>query len=256
MSATAHDPHAAPGPRRNSLSGSGAENGARTRSLALVCLASTAVLAGLYAMRSVFVPLTFSVMLFFLLRGSVKRLVRLRVPRLLASALVLGTVIAALATTTLELAAPAAAWAQRLPGAVEQLEAKSRTLRLPLEQASRGLTLVRKMADVEGAEKVPRVAVVRPGWLQGFVEGAAELTSQVALTVVAAFFLLLDGDSLLDRLFHLSPAFNPRRRASTLVSEVGARMTQYLLAVTCINLGLGAAIAIAFWAIGMPNPVL
>lgn len=256
MSATAQDPPTASDPRRASPPGSGAERGARTRSLALVCLAATALLAGLYAMRSVFIPLTFAVMLFFLLRGTVRRLVRLRVPRLLASALVLGSVIALLTLTTLELAAPAVAWAQRLPGAVEQLEAKSRTLRLPLEQASHGLAVVRKMADLEGAEKVPRVAVVRPGWLQGFVEGAAELTSQIALTVVSAFFLLLDGDSLLDRLFHLSPAFNPRRRASTLVSEVGQRMSQYLRAVTCINLGLGAAIALAFWIIGMPNPVL
>jgi predicted PurR-regulated permease PerM len=112
------------------------------------------------------------------------------------------------------------------------------------------------MAEVEGGEKVPRVAVVRPGWLQGMVEGAAEFTSQVALTVVAAFFLLLDGDNLLDRLFRLTPSFTHKRRASTLVSEVGSRMSQYLRAVTCINLGLGTAIAIAFWLIGMPNPVL
>jgi predicted PurR-regulated permease PerM len=239
-----------------SLSGSGGERSARTRSVALVCLALCAVLAGLYAMRSVFIPLTFATMLYFLLRGTVRRLVRLRLPRILASALVLTTAVGALAFAALELAGPAATWAQRLPGAVQELEAKSRTLRLPLQQASEGVQLVRKMADVEGAEKVPRVAVVRPGWLQGVVEGAAELTSQIALTVVAAFFLLLDGDSLLDRLLHLTPAFTQRRRASTLVSEVGTRMSQYLRAVTLINLGLGTAVAAAFWLIGMPNPVL
>jgi predicted PurR-regulated permease PerM len=244
-----------PEARRNSLP-SGAGGGARTRSIALVCLALTAVLAGLYAMRGVFIPLTFAVMLYFLLRGTVRKLVRIHIPRILASALVLGTAITVLTVATLHLAAPAAAWAQRLPHAVQELEAKSRTWRLPLEQASRGLLAVRKMADVEGAEKVPRVAVVRPGWLQGFVEGAAELTSQFALTIVAAFFLLLDGDSLFDRLFHLAPSFSNRRRASTLVSEVGTRMSQYLRAVTLINFGLGAVIAVSFFLLGMPNPVL
>jgi predicted PurR-regulated permease PerM len=244
-----------PDPPRQGFGGSGGERGARTRSTALVCLTIIATLAGLYAMRSVFIPLTFAVMLFFLLRSTVRKLVRIHVPRLIASALVLGTVIGALTLTTLELAGPAAQWAQRLPAAVQELEAKSRGLRLPLEQASRGLQVIRKMADVEGAEKVPRVAVVRPGWLQGVVEGAAEITSQMALTVVAAFFLLLDGDNLLDRLLRLTPSFTQRRRSS-LVGEVGHRMSAYLRAVTCINLGLGTAIALAFWLLGMPNPVL
>jgi predicted PurR-regulated permease PerM len=257
LSATTHHaPPAAPDPETSSLSGSGAERGARTRSTALVWLAVVAVFGGLYAMRAVFVPLTFALMLFFLLRGPVCRLARLHVPRLIGSALVLGAAIAALSFATLELAAPATTWAQRLPSAVQELETKSRTLRSPLEQVSRGLVLVRRLADVEGAEKVPRVAVVRPGWLQGLVQGAAELTSQLALTVVAAFFLLIDGDRLLDRLFHLKPAAPARRRASSVMGEVGQRMSQYLRAVTLINFGLGACVALAFALLGMPNPVL
>jgi len=178
------------------------------------------------------------------------------VPRLIASALVLAVSLGTLALATVELAAPAAAWAQRLHEAVQVLEAKSRTLRLPLEQVSRGLQLVRKIADADGAEKVPRVAVVRPGALQGVVEGAAELSSQVALTIVCAFFLLLDGDGLLERINRLAPAFAGSRRASTLVGQVGRRMSQYLLAVTTINFGLGALVALSFFLLGMPNPVL
>jgi predicted PurR-regulated permease PerM len=214
------------------------------------------VLAGLHVMRSVFVPLAFAVMLFFLLRAPVRRLVSWHLPRFVASALVLGLAVGSLSLATLELTGPAVTWAQRLPGAVQELEAKSRSLRLPLEQASRGVQLVRKFVDVEGAEKVPRVAVVRPGALQGVVEGAAELTTQLALTIVCAFFLLLDGDGLLDRIHRLAPSFAGPRRASMLVGEVGRRMSQYLLAVTSINLGLGALVSVSFFLLGMPNPLL
>lgn len=255
MSASLQDHRIVP-PGDGDLEGRPAQRSSRLRSGALVCLAVVAVLAGLHAMRSVFIPLAFAVMLFFLLRGPVRRLVAWHVPRLIASALVLVMAIGGLTLATIELAAPASAWAQRLPTAVQALESKSRALRLPLEQVSRGMQVVRKIADVEGAEKVPRVAVVHPGWLEGVLEGAAEFTSQLALTIVCAFFLLLDGDGLLERIHRITPSFAGRQRASTLVGEVGRRMSQYLLTVTSINLGLGALVALSFYLLGMPNPLL
>lgn len=248
MSATLGDP-----PLTRSRSGAG---GPKVGSRALVWIAVGAVLAGLHAMRTVFIPLAFAVMLYFLLRGPVRKLAAWRVPRIVASALVLGAAIGVLALATLELAGPAVTWAKRLPSAVQQLEAKSRTLRLPLEQVSHGVQLVSKLGDVEGADKVPRVAVVRPGWLQGMVEGAAEFTSQLALTIICAFFLLLDGDAVLERLTAFAPTLAGNRRASMLVGDVGRRMGQYLLTVTCINLGLGSLVAVAFYLLGMPNPLL
>ena len=236
MSATLDDPPLPPHGRVRARSGAGTSS---VGSRALVWLAVVAVLAGLHAMRSVFIPLAFAVMLFFLLRGPVRRLTAWHVPRIVGSAIVLGAAVGVLALATLELAAPAATWAKRLPNAVQELEAKSRTLRLPLEQASRGVQLVTKLGEVEGADKVPRVAVVRPGWLQGMVEGAAEFTSQLALTIICAFFLLLDGDAVLGRLTTFAPSFAGDRRASLIVGDVGRRMSRYLLTVTCINLGLG-----------------
>jgi len=256
MSVSLHDAPLSPPSTSERAPLRSAPRGSRLRSRALAILAAVAVLAGLHAMRSVFIPLTFAVMLFFLLRGPVRRLVSWHVPRLLASAIVLVASIGTLAVATVELAAPAAAWAQRLPEAVQVLEAKSRTLRLPLEQVSRGVQLVRRIADADVADKVPRVAVVQPGALQGVVEGAAAFTSQVALTIVCAFFLLLDGDGLLERINRLAPAFTGARRASTLVGQVGRRMSQYLLTVTAVNLGLGTLVALSFFLLGMPNPVL
>jgi len=250
MSATLEDPPLPPQGRVRTRVDS------RVGSRSLVWLAILAVLAGLHAMRSVFIPLAFAVMLFFLLRGPVRRLTALRVPRIVASAIVLGAAVGVLALTALELAAPAVTWAKRLPSAVQELEAKSRTLRLPLEQASRGVQAVSTLGEVDGSDKVPRVAVVRPGWLQGMVEGAAEFTSQVALTIICAFFLLLDGEAVLGRLTTFAPSYARDHRASLLVGDVGRRMSKYLLTVTCINLGLGTVISIAFALIGMPNPLL
>ena len=224
------------------------------RSFALSGLLVIGTLAGVYAMRNVFVPLTFAVMLYFLLRPSVRWLAQHRVPRLFGSAIVLGSVIAALAFAVLELSGPAVVWAQRLPGAVQQVELKSRSLRHPIEHASQAFASLRAMAEVEGPDKVPKVSVVRAGWLQGLVEGAAELMTQIALTIIAAYFLLIDGDTLLGRLFKLAPSMP--ERATIVINEVGVRMSQYLRTVTMINLGLGAVLTLVLYAVGMPNPWL
>src|SRR4051812_27144339 len=113
MGATLGDPPVTPNARVRSRARSGADAsvGSRSGSRALVWLAVAAVLAGLHAMRSVFIPLAFAVMLYFLLRGPVRRLTTWHVPRILASALVLGAAVGAIALTTLELAVPAATWA-------------------------------------------------------------------------------------------------------------------------------------------------
>lgn len=219
----------------------------------LLCIG---VLAGLYAMRSVFIPLTFAVMLYFLLRPAVRWLRRWHVPRLLGSAIVLGTVIGALAFAAFNLAGPAGAWAQRLPSALHALELKSRDLRNPLERASTVYQSVRRMAEVEGNDKVPKVAIARPGWLQGMVEGAAEFASQIGLTLIAAYFLLIDGDTLLGRLFKIAPSMPERQRATLVINEVGHRMSQYLRAVTTINFSLGAILSGVLYLLGMPNPLL
>jgi predicted PurR-regulated permease PerM len=224
------------------------------RSFALSGLLFIGILAGVYAMRNVFVPLTFAVMLYFLLRPAVRWLARHRVPRLIGSGVVLGSVIALLAFAVLELAGPAVVWAQRLPEAVEQVELKSRALRHPIEHASQAFSSLRSMAEVEGGEMVPKVALARPGWLQGMMEGAAELMTQVALTIIAAYFLLIDGDTLFGRLFRLAPSLP--ERTTMVINEVGVRMSQYLRTVTMINLGLGAILTLVLYALGMPNPWL
>jgi predicted PurR-regulated permease PerM len=229
---------------------------ARTKSTALLVLALVAAGAAANAARALFVPLVFALMLFFLLRPAVRFLVVRRVPRLLASALVLGSALGLLALATVELAVPAVAWSQRLPEAVHQIEVKSRGLRYPVEHLTNALQAVTRLVEVGHAETVPRVDVVRPGFFEGLLARAASIATQLALTVVAAFFLLLDGDALLGRLFRLAPAPRGDHRASLVINEVGARMSAYLGAVTLVNIGLGTILTACLFLLGMPNPWL
>ncbi len=234
----------------------GPERNGRARSNALVVLSLVAVGWAVSAAHALFVPLAFAVMLFFLLRPAVRALAQLRVPRPLASAVVLAGTLGVLTLATVELATPAVAWSQRLPDAVREIEVKSRGWRYPVEHLTHALQAVTRLTEVAHTETVPRVDVVKPGLFEGLLARAASLATQLGLTIVAAFFLLIDGDALLGRLFRLGPRSPADRRASLVMNEVGARMSAYLGAVTLVNLGLGSILATALFFLGMPNPLL
>jgi predicted PurR-regulated permease PerM len=80
--------------------------------------------------------------------------------------------------------------------------------------------------------------------------------AELLVTLFAAYFLLLDGDTLLERLFRLLPGTPDRHRVGSMINEIEARMGQYLRTVTAINVGLALALGAVLHALGMPNPWL
>ena len=70
------------------------------------------------------------------------------------------------------------------------------------------------------------------------------------------YFLLSSGDLFLRKLIHVLPRFEDKKRAVTIMRQIEDHISKYLLTVTMINICLGTAGALAFWALGMPNPAL
>jgi predicted PurR-regulated permease PerM len=226
------------------------------RSISLAGLFLIAAGVVLYFARSVFVPLTFALMFYFLLRPIVRGLSVVMVPRAVGSALVLGGLLAALGYAGMQLAEPAANWAQRLPQAAQTLERKVENLRRPMQRASQLADKVERATDVGRDENVREVALDKPGLFHSLLEGTTEFIAQLLVMLFAAYFLLIDGDALLDRLFRLLPETPDRERAGSVVNVIERRMGQYLRTVTLINLGLGVALGIGLQLLGMPNPWL
>jgi predicted PurR-regulated permease PerM len=203
----------------------------------------------------VFLPLVFALMLYFLLRPVVRGLAALYVPKALGGALVLGALVAALGYAVVTLAQPAAEWAERLPQTAQALEQRSQRLRKPVERASELAERVERATDL-GRDQKREVAVDKPSLFDSVLAGAGELMAELLVTLFAAYFLLLDGDALLERLFRMLPDAPDRHRVGGLINEIERRMGQYLRTVTAINLGLSLVLGAALHALGMPNPWL
>src|SRR4051812_15543324 len=92
-----------------------------TRSLPVLGLFLMCLIAGLYIARVVFIPLTFALMLSFLLSPVVTWLQHRRVPRAAGAALVVSVLLGAGTVAGVELASPAADWIARSPNVLQTL---------------------------------------------------------------------------------------------------------------------------------------
>src|SRR3546814_4354931 len=52
------------------------------------------------------------------------------------------------------------------------------------------------------------------------------------------------------------PTLSDKKRGLRIARQVQREVSRYLLTISLINAGLGVAIAIGMWAVGMPNPIL
>jgi len=82
------------------------------------------------------------------------------------------------------------------------------------------------------------------------------LLAQILFTLVLLFFLLASGDLFYAKIVEAMPTLRDKRRALRIAHDVERKLSRYLFTITLINVGLGVAIGLAMWALGMPNPLL
>jgi len=242
------------------------------RPVGLARLACLAILLGgglvfLSLAQHIVLPVVVAILLYFLFGPLVRILTRLGIPRLLSAALVLGFFLSGLACAVWWLAGPAGQWLQRLPQSMEVLQSKLSFFRRPVQQvAALAQTVEDATASAVGTVKV---TIADGNWTQLLVSHAQIWGSNLLFTVILAFFLLAGGDDLPQRLSRalssrsssadpLADELRQKRRAEvlTVLLESESAMSGYLLTVSGINLGLGIAVGMGCWGLGMPNPLL
>lgn len=214
-----------------------------------------ALLGALYVGRAVVLPIILALLLSLLLAPVVRGLRRLRLPRWLASALVVVAVVAGGGGLIYYLAAPAADWMDRAPTSLSRVEAKLRELMAPVEKVSRATEQVERMTDVGGGRE-REVQVVGQSLSGNLMSLTLSVGSAVVVMLVLLYFLLTSGDSLVRKIAALGRTPEGKHRVVDIARTLEESISTYLLTITLINLGLGAAVATALWLLGLPNPIL
>ena len=225
--------------------------------IALTALLVLAVFYTLYFARAILLPVVLAMLLALVLSPIVKALARMRLPAPLGAAAVVLALLFGMGYGVLRLTEPAAQWIERAPATLGELEGKLRKLKKSVEGVSKAAQKVEEIATVDDqAKQKQKVQVATPSLAGRLLSGTQTFLVSAAATIVLLYFLLAAGDLFLLKTVQLIPTLADKKRAVAMVRNIERDMVRYLSTATCINVGLGAATAIAMYFLGMPNPML
>jgi predicted PurR-regulated permease PerM len=234
----------------------------RRRTTGITVLAVLGLLYTLYFARVFLLPITFAILLDFLLGPPVRALARRRVPLPLAAALVLVGLFGVAGLAVYELSSPVQSWATNAPESIAKAQTRLRRLLQPIRRVTTTAQQVENAAGGVASTDTPSVVtpsvvVVKGptfmsrlfGSTQRFLAGALEV-------VILLFFLLAAGDLFLEKLIKVLPNLGDRRKAIEIARATEASVSTYLLTTAAVNLVEGTLVAVAMFGLGMPNAVL
>jgi predicted PurR-regulated permease PerM len=244
----------------------------------VMVLAVLGAIAALYAGRAFCVPVALAIVLAAALTPLVRMLKRVRLSPPVSAAIIVLAMVGVFVLAGVALDRPAQRWMDEAPRTIAAARAKLDRLRRPLQRltggqgaASRGggpapgsppradsAPARPQPAQPQGQSggqaggqisEVPRIAARALGTSAGVLAGAAEV-------LLLLYFLLAGDDRFLRQLVHELPNTEQKRTAVEVAREAESVVGRYLSVTAVINLGQGAAVGLAMWAIGLPNPWL
>jgi predicted PurR-regulated permease PerM len=169
--------------------------------------------------------------------------------------LITGALLAGVLGAVLALAAPVSEWIDDAQTIGRQIEFKLRDLRGVAEQVQDAARQIDELAGA-GDEEVQRVVVEGPGLASSLAFTAPGVLAQALFTLVLLFFVLASGDMFYEKVVAVMPTFRDKRRAVMIARDIERKLSHYLFTITLINAGLGVAVGLAMWWLGLPNPLL
>jgi predicted PurR-regulated permease PerM len=219
--------------------------------LVVLCsLLAIAVLTVCSFAGEIVLPIVLAFVLSLLLQPAMRLATRLRIPSALAALLLILAIFATIVAVGAALSAPAAAWAEKLPGGVARLEERLHFLADPIH------TLQAFLEQFDGAGSAGAATGTAASVETTLLKGTQHFASGFFETLLILFFLLVSGDTFLRRLVEIVPTFKDKRRVVALSQQIEENISAYLVTITLMNAAVGAATAVAMWACGLGDPLL
>ena len=206
--------------------------------------------------RSFLMPLILAFLLSLTFSPVRRWMARRGVPDGLSAGIIVLGLLALLGAGVGGLAGPVQTYAADAPAIMRDVEVKLRGISDLMEQVSEANEQVEELTGGNEPGVTPVAVDTGPGMLTQVAMSVPFVLAQLLLTLVMLFFLIASGDMFYEKIVALNPTFRDKRRAIGIVYDIERKISRYFLTITTINAGLGVAVGIALWALGMPNPAL
>lgn len=212
--------------------------------------------AALYLTRPIVLPIVLAIILKLVLQPGVRRLERLRIPRVIAALVMIVVLFFTLVSMGTALSGPAHVWADKLPEGLPRLQERLSLIQGPVESVRRFLEHAESYVHLITSQDGVLTATQPSSISEILFAGTASFASGLFMTVLVLFFLLISGDLFLRRLVEILPRFRDKRVAVMISQQIESDIAAYLMTVTIMNALVGIATFLVTWATGLDNPVL
>ena len=237
--------------------GRATRRGNRIARIATVGLFVLAVFYTLYIARDLLMPIVLALMLALVLSPVIRHLGRVHIPKAAAALMVVLLACGSVGAIGYALYAPVVGWFQGAPYNFYVIESKLGVLKKSVEDVKKATAEAERMAQVTKDENKQKVVVEDDhSWLELFLAQARYFALQGALVLLLLFYLLAAGNLFTEKLIAVLRKPAHRKQALAIVEQTQRDISGYLFTVTAINTGLGIAVMIAMYLLGMPDPLL
>jgi predicted PurR-regulated permease PerM len=239
------------------------------RGLALGILATVSLVFALDWTQTFLVPLLLGILFAYTLSPLVAGLQRIRIPRVLATGMVMATVICTVVLGAYSLRGQMQTILAQLPEATSKLSGGIASMR---DDPGGNMQKVQSaVGEIEKAtsqatsvspdlnQRPVHVVIDTPGfklgdfmWAQSL--GALGFVGQAAMVMFLVFFLLAGGDTFKRKLVRITgPSLSKRKITVAILDDINASIQKYMFMLLITNVLVGLLMWIAFRWIGLDN---
>ena len=238
------------------------DNAAATKpNLMQIGLVVLGAIAFLYFARPVVLPVVLACIAGVTLKPLIRWCSYCHIPPGLSAAMVLILLVAVVGIGFFQLGRPAVLWMNEAPQHMTELRHRVLKIFPRLTRFNRAAAAVSDLGATEEEKKAeqkksPTVEVKDSRGTGSLLNWTGTLLAGVGETLVLLYLLLASGDLFLQKLVHVMPTFHDKKRAVEMSHEIQQNISNYLLSVTLINLGLGMVVSAGLYFMGVPNAAM
>ncbi|MEY2409453.1 MAG: hypothetical protein QOF48_2123 [Verrucomicrobiota bacterium] len=225
----------------------------------LVMMAAAGV-AFLYFARPVALPIVMACVAGATLKPVIRWLSCCRIPPVLGAAIVLGILVAGVSVGSVQLGRPAVAWVNEAPEHMEKLRERLQGIfkhAAWLNQTAAAVTALGTTDEDQKKAAITELKASRGAFVNwSRINWTGTFLAMVGETIVLLYLLLASGDLFLQKLVHVMPTMKDKKRAVEISHEIQQNISNYLFAVTLVNIGLGVIVSGGLYFFGVPNAAM
>jgi predicted PurR-regulated permease PerM len=221
--------------------------------VSVTILCAIAVIAALDIAQMIVAPVCLSIVVGMIFAPPVERLSRLGVPDWVSAGGMVLLFIFVILTAGAAFVVPLSDWLDRLPLIWSRLQAQLVSWQGFFSSVA---SLQEELRNAVGQKGGMQVSVEDNSAVESVFYFAPAFVAQVILFLASLYFFLLTGPHLRRAALQLSSDGEGRCSVVTAFRTIETRLSTYLVSISLINAGLGVAVALIMWLVGVPSPLL